>query len=103
MADDQKQAAERFRRLHQTPLCLLRPTGGDPMSARIFEADGVPAVATTSGGLAWALGYADGEQAPWAEVVAATARIARIAGVPVSADIEAGYGETPAEVAAHVA
>jgi len=51
---------------------------------------------TTSGGVAWALGYSDGEAAPWDEVVAATARIARTVTVPVTADIETGYGDTPA-------
>src|SRR5262249_34833531 len=71
--------------------------------ARLFVEAGFDALATTSGGLAWALGYPDGERAPWDEVVAMTARIVRTAGVAVSADIEAGYGETPAEVGAHVA
>ena len=45
------------------------------MSARLFEAAGFGAIATTSGGVAWALGFADGEHAPWSEVVEATARI----------------------------
>jgi 2-methylisocitrate lyase-like PEP mutase family enzyme len=73
------------------------------MSARLLVGAGFDALATTSGGVAWALGYPDGEQAPWVEVVAATARIVRSAQVSVTADIEAGYGVTPAEVAAHVA
>src|SRR5439155_413733 len=67
----------------------------DAMSARIVASEGFPAIATTSGGLAWALGYPDGEAAPWDEVVAATARIARTVSVPVTADIETGYGDTP--------
>ena len=73
------------------------------MSARQFEAAGFGAIATTSGGLAWALGFPDGERAPWPEVVAATARIVRVVRVPVTADIEAGYGETPEQVGARVA
>jgi 2-methylisocitrate lyase-like PEP mutase family enzyme len=73
------------------------------MSARLFEAAGFGAIATTSGGLAWALGFADGEHAPWSEVVDATARIVRAVRVPVTADIEAGYGETPGQVAKSVA
>jgi 2-methylisocitrate lyase-like PEP mutase family enzyme len=72
------------------------------MSARIFAAAGFSALATTSGGVAWALAYPDGEVAPWAEVVSATARIVRAAQVPVTADIETGYASTPAELAAHV-
>lgn len=73
------------------------------MSARLFVDAGFDALATTSGGVAWALGYPDGEHTPWKEVVAATARIVRAAQVPVTADIEAGYGASPSDVAEHVA
>ncbi len=99
----QAELAEAFRAGHCTSPVLLLPNAWDAMSARLFVAAGFEALATTSGGVAWALGYPDGEVAPWEEVVAATARIVRAAGVPVTADIEAGYGATPAEVAAHVA
>ena len=92
---EQAQQAELFRDKHRGPRLLLLPNAWDGMSARIFVAAGFDAIATTSGGVAWSLGYADGEQAPWKEVVAATARIVRVARVPVTADIEAGYGETP--------
>ena len=99
---EQTQRAELFRSKHHGKLLLL-PNAWDAMSARIFVAAGFKAIATTSGGVAWALGYADGEQAPWNEVVGATARIARTAPVPVTADIEAGYGETPSAVMKSVA
>ena len=92
---EQRKLAEDFRKLHRAPPILLLPNSWDPMSARIFEAAGFPAAATTSGGLAWALGYQDGEKAPWPEVVAATHRIADAIRVPLTADIETGYGETP--------
>lgn len=92
---EQAQQAELFRNKHAGPRLLLLPNAWDAMSARAFVAAGFDAIATTSGGVAWSLGYADGEQAPWNEVVAATARIVRMARVPVTADIEAGYGETP--------
>jgi 2-methylisocitrate lyase-like PEP mutase family enzyme len=87
--------AERFRAMHRGPSLLLLPNAWDPLSARIFAAAGFPAIATTSGGVSWAIGYADGEAAPWEEVVAATRRIARSVLVPVTADIEAGFGDTP--------
>jgi len=99
----QAEMATAFLARHRGPPVLLLPNAWDGMSARLFVAAGFDAIATTSGGVAWALGYPDGEQAPWPEIVAATARIVRSAQVPVTADIEAGYGETPAEVAAHVA
>jgi 2-methylisocitrate lyase-like PEP mutase family enzyme len=92
---EQAQQAQLFRNMHGGPRLLLLPNAWDAMSARVFVAAGFDAIATTSGGAAWSLGYADGEQTPWDEVVAATARIVRAAGVPVTADIEAGYGETP--------
>jgi 2-methylisocitrate lyase-like PEP mutase family enzyme len=95
---EQAVKAERFRAMHRGPGLLLLPNAWDAISARIIVAAGFPAIATTSGGVAWALGYADGEAAPWDEVVAATARIARAVGVPVTADIETGYGDTPAEL-----
>ncbi len=100
---EQRQLADEFRKLHRTPPILLLPNAWDPMSARIFEAAGFAALATTSGGLAWALGYPDGERAPWPEVVAATHRIAEAVRVPLSADIETGYGETPEAVGRSVA
>src|SRR5437763_15662922 len=92
---EQARQAELFRSRHRGPRLLLLPNAWDAMSSRVFVAAGFEAVATTSGGVAWSLGYADGEQAPWPEVVAATARIVRVARNPVTADIEAGYGETP--------
>src|SRR5439155_5640812 len=95
---EQAVKAELFRAMHQGPGLLLLPNAWDAISARIIVAAGFPAIATTSGGVAWALGYADGEVAPWDEVVAATARIARSVAVPVTADIETGYGATPAAV-----
>ena len=100
--DTQRQLAEEFRRRHHRKPLLLLANAWDPMSARLIEAAGYDAVATTSGGMAWALGYADGEHAPWQEVVAATERIARTVRVPVTADIEEGYGASPDQVAQSV-
>src|SRR5271166_5562295 len=92
---EQAQRAERFRNMHRGPSLLLLPNAWDALSARIFAAAGFSAIATTSGGVSWAIGYADGEAAPWEEVVAATHRIARAVPLPVTADIEAGFGDTP--------
>jgi len=98
----QVNAAEAFRRAHHGSRLLLLPNAWDSLSARQFEAAGFEAIATTSGGVAWTLGFADGEHTPWSEVVAATRRIVRAIRVPVTADIEGGYGATPAQVAASV-
>lgn len=99
----QAETANLFLARHRVSPVLLLPNVWDALSARLFVAAGFDTLATTSGGVAWALGYPDGERAPWTEVVAATARIVRSANVPVTADIEAGYGVSPAEVGTHVA
>jgi 2-methylisocitrate lyase-like PEP mutase family enzyme len=100
---EQAAKAEAFRALHRAPPLLLMANAWDAVTARMFEAEEFAAVATTSGGVSWALGYADGEAAPWDEVVAQTARIARAVKVPVTADIEAGFGATPEAVGRSIA
>ncbi|MFG2113996.1 isocitrate lyase/phosphoenolpyruvate mutase family protein [Streptomyces sp. NPDC048718] len=70
---------------------LVLPGPWDAASARVFEEAGFPALATPSAGVAASLGHEDG-QTPAAEMFAAVARIARAVSVPVTADVEAGYG-----------
>lgn len=91
-----------LRRLHEGPGILLLPNAWDAVSARLLEAAGYPAVATTSAGVAFTLGYPDGEVISRDEMAAAVQRIARRVSVPVTADMEAGYGRTP-EAAAETA
>ncbi len=88
-----------FAELHQrgNPLRLLN--AWDAGSAKIFEAAGAFALATTSAGVAFALGRPDGERLTREEIAATTAAIAGAVDVPVSADIETGFGQSPAEVA----
>jgi len=71
----------------------------DVASARIVEAAGFPALATTSAGVAFALGYPDGERISRAEMAEAVRRIAVRVRVPVTADMEAGYGRSPESAA----
>lgn len=88
---------ETFRKLHQEGLLVL-PNAWDAASARVIEEAGAKAIATTSAGIANAHGYADGNHLPRDLAVAAVARIVRSVRVPVSADVEAGYGDTPEDV-----
>ncbi len=97
-ATEQAAKAESFRAMHRGERPLVMANAWDAITARLFEAEGFAAVATTSGGVSWALGYPDGEAAPWQEVVGQTARIARAVTVPLTADIEAGFGATPEAV-----
>lgn len=77
----------------------MLPNAWDAGSARIFVAAGFPALATTSAGIAFSLGYPDGEQISRDEMLAAVARITRRVSVPVTADMEAGFGREPEAVA----
>ncbi len=70
-----------FRRLHDSGELLVLPNAWDAASARIIEQAGAKAIATTSAGMAWSLGYADGEQLPLNELLAASARIGRVVSV----------------------
>lgn len=96
----QKRKAGLLRSLHQAPPILVLPNAWDAASAALFARAGARAVATTSAGVANALGFADGQITPLAEVLAATRRIAEAVQVPVSADLEAGYADTPAKLQA---
>jgi len=87
--------AERLRALHRGGEILVLPNAWDAASARLFEAEGFPAIGTTSAGVAAALGYPDGGVVPPREMIEAVARIVRAVKVPVSADIEHAYGTTP--------
>src|SRR3954465_11145877 len=78
----------------------LPPNQGDVATGRAVVAAGFPVVATTSGGVAVALGYEDHEGAPGGEMLAGAARMARAVDVPVTVDAEAGYGMEPAELVA---
>ena len=82
-----------LRKLHRGPNTLVLPNAWDAASARIFERAGFPAIATTSAGIAFALGYPDGQKIPRAEMIDMIARIARAVKVPVTADAEAGYDD----------
>jgi 2-methylisocitrate lyase-like PEP mutase family enzyme len=82
-----------FQRLHQGPTILILPNAWDAGSARLIESLGAKAIATTSAGLAWSRGYADGNVLPNDQLIAATRDIARTITVPLSIDIEEGYSD----------
>jgi 2-methylisocitrate lyase-like PEP mutase family enzyme len=97
---DLESRCDLLRSLHRPGDPLLLPNAWDVATARAVVAAGFPVVATTSGGVAGALGYEDHERAPGDEMLAAAARIARGVEVPVTVDAEAGYGMEPAELVA---
>jgi len=99
---EQAGKAEALRRLHQGPRILVLPNVWDVASARVVVAAGFEALATSSAGVAFALGYPDGERITREEMADAVRRIVERVPVPVTADMEAGYGRTP-EAAAETA
>jgi 2-methylisocitrate lyase-like PEP mutase family enzyme len=94
----QIEKAIEFRQRHRVGVLLL-PNAWDVASARIFEDAGFPAIATTSAGIAFSLGYPDGQRISREEMVARIGRIVRAVKVPVTADVEWGYGSTAEDVA----
>ncbi|WP_330460830.1 isocitrate lyase/phosphoenolpyruvate mutase family protein [Streptomyces sp. NBC_00820] len=93
------ESALAFRALHVPGRPLVLPNAWDAVSAAVVEEAGAAAVATTSAGLAWALGAADGDRLERERALEAVGRIARTVRVPVTADIESGYAADAAGVA----
>jgi 2-methylisocitrate lyase-like PEP mutase family enzyme len=99
---ERQSTAARFRALHTAGSPLVLVNAWDAASARVVAAAGAPAIATTSAGVAWSLGFPDGGALARDRATDLVARIAGAARVPVTADIEDGYGATPDEVAGTV-
>jgi 2-methylisocitrate lyase-like PEP mutase family enzyme len=97
--EDQKSKANAFRAMHRSEKMLVLPNAWDVASARVFEDLEFGAIATTSAGVAFSLGYPDGQKITREEMLARIGRIARAVRVPVTADVEAGYGLRPEDAA----
>ncbi|MFD1884908.1 isocitrate lyase/PEP mutase family protein [Paenibacillus wenxiniae] len=101
--NQQAEQARRLHQLHQQDHPLLLVNVWDAGSAQIIQETGATAIATGSWSVATAHGYADGEQLPFELVLANVQRICQRVDVPVTIDIEGGYGQTAAQVKRHVA
>lgn len=95
----QAELGRKFLALHQGPKILVLPNAWDAASARIFEEAGFSAIGTSSAGVAFSFGYPDGQKISRDEVLGVVRRMAGAVEVPVTADVEAGFGSTPEEVA----
>ncbi|WP_410641546.1 isocitrate lyase/phosphoenolpyruvate mutase family protein [Amycolatopsis sp. lyj-346] len=98
MDSAQRGLAEQLRALHHDRTLVL-PNAWDAASAALIAQAGAPAIATTSGGVAWSAGKPDGHGLTREEMAELVARIVRVVDVPVTADIEGGYGPSPEDVA----
>ncbi len=96
--DGLAERADALRRLHSGPRPLVLPNAWDVASARLVVKAGFPVVATSSGAIAATLGYEDDDSMPVDEAFGVIARIARGVPVPVTADVEAGYGLSPEDL-----
>jgi 2-methylisocitrate lyase-like PEP mutase family enzyme len=90
--------AKLFRELHHQSEPLILANAWDAGTARLIESLGARAVATTSAGVAWALGYPDGIILPVAKIVELAKNIVRVIRIPLSVDIEGGYTDDPAAI-----
>jgi 2-methylisocitrate lyase-like PEP mutase family enzyme len=91
--------AEGLRAMHRAERILVLPNAWDAASARVFEEAGFGALATTSAGIAFTLGYRDGQRISREEMLRVVRRIVTAVKVPVTADVEAGYGDRPEDAA----
>jgi 2-methylisocitrate lyase-like PEP mutase family enzyme len=91
-----------FRQLHLDSKILVLPNAWDVVSAKMFAGAGFPAIATTSAGIANCLGYRDGEQIPFDELLFMTRKIVNAVEVPVTADIESGYAASLDDVSQRI-
>ncbi len=98
ISEDLPQKAEKLRALHRRDRPLVLVNAWDAATARILEKAGSEAIATTSAGIAFAFGYPDGQKISRERMLEAVARICAAVSVPVTADMEAGYGDTPEEI-----
>jgi 2-methylisocitrate lyase-like PEP mutase family enzyme len=99
MSASESQPSAVFRDLHAPGRLLILPNAWDAASARLIEQCGAAAIATTSAGVAWAHGYADGHGLPTDKLLLTVAEIVRVVRVPLSVDVEAGYSDEPGAVA----
>lgn len=98
VTQDQKTKAETFLKLHTDKEILLLLNSWDPGSAKLIEASGFKAIATTSMGISASLGYPDCQKIPFSEMTDAIAKIAGRVSLPVTADIEGGFGKNLDEI-----
>ena len=99
---EQKQRAKEFQALHHNKEMLLLPNAWNAGSAKVFEKEGFKAVATTSAGIAFAMGYADGEIIDIEDLCLVSEQITRRISIPLSVDLERGYSNNPQEVKENV-
>ena len=98
ISEQQKEKARKFSTMHRQPGMFILPNAWDVGSAYVFEKQGFAAVATSSAGIAYALGCPDSETVSFDDYLWIVERMSRRLNIPLSVDFERGYGETADEV-----
>jgi 2-methylisocitrate lyase-like PEP mutase family enzyme len=93
---------ETFYQLHHQPQPLVIANAWNAKSAQIIEQAGFSAIATSSGAIAESLGYRDGEQIPFEELLYIVRRIKASTAIPLSVDMEKGYSDDPDQLQDHI-
>jgi 2-methylisocitrate lyase-like PEP mutase family enzyme len=93
MSTSMKAKAAAFHQLHHADQILVLPNCWDALSAVVMKEVGAKAIATTSAGLAWAHGYADGEKLPVDALIRAIQEVTRVIDLPVTVDLESGFSD----------
>lgn len=95
-------AYQRFKQLHQSAQLFILPNVWNAKSAQLFEKENYPAVATSSAAVANGLGYQDGEEMPFEDYLLIIKRILAVVKIPLTIDLEMGYGTTDEDIYANV-
>lgn len=93
---------QKFKSLHASDELFLLPNAWDARSAIMFEENKFPAVATSSAAVANSLGYEDGENMTFDDYTFVIRRILSSVNIPLTVDIETGYGSSDLEIAENV-
>jgi len=91
--ETQRELANQFQKMHTEKKILLLPNAWDAGGAVIFEKDGFSAIGTSSAGISYSLGYPDGEYISFDDIVDTTKKIKKRISIPLSVDVERGYGK----------
>jgi 2-methylisocitrate lyase-like PEP mutase family enzyme len=93
---------QKFKALHESNGLFVLPNVWDARSARVFQEKQFPAIGTSSAAVAGSLGYEDGEQMPFSDYLFVIGRILSSVQIPLTVDIETGYGKNNEEIFANV-
>lgn len=93
---------QQFKQLHQSRSLFVLPNVWNAKSAQILEKENYPAIATSSAAVANGLGYQDGEDMPFEDYLLIIKRILAVVKIPLTVDMEMGYGKTNEEIYANL-